>query len=564
MPNERLEISRQGIAKLINDGNLSVPPNQREYSWKDEHVTDLYQDLAKAMRDDEPDYFLGSVVMARNNNSLQVFDGQQRLATTVVFLAAIRNYYADNRDADRAGIIESNYLMSRSLQTLEPQPKLTLSKIDHDFFLKRILESNPEARAQAAATCISHERIERAAGIADKQIQAIIAPYHPSARSEQLYNWVSFLTDKATVICVHVADDKSAYVVFETMNDRGLKPSAADLLKNHLFGLAGNRLQEAERNWVAMTGALDTVADADDEIVVDYVRHMWISKNGPTRTRELFDRIKENVRSRQDAIDVSNQLAQNAVLYSALLNPAHDLWNPHGASARKHIATLKSLGMKQLRPLLLAGVQHFPPQEIPRFLLTLVCWAVRFLITGGAGSGGLEAHYGRNAQDITTGKITNLAALASAMVAVIPPDDAFKSAFAAAQVPKAQLARYYLRALQLRTDGEQEPQYVPNDDASDINLEHILPKVPSDDWPGMDADVFRANVNRLGNLVLLQATPNGFLASSGYPTKKPVLQASAFSLTKAAGAFGVWTPAEIAQRQRSLAELAVQTWPLRP
>jgi uncharacterized protein DUF262/uncharacterized protein DUF1524 len=564
MPNERLEISRQGIAKLINDGNLCVPPNQREYSWKDEHIIDLYQDLAKAMRDDEPDYFLGSVVMARNNGSLQVFDGQQRLATTVIFLAAIRNYYFENHDTERAGIIESSYLMSRSLQTLEPQPKLTLSKIDHDFFLKRILERDPGIRAQTATSCISHERIQKAAQIADQQIQGIIAPYHPSARSEQLYNWVSFLMDRATVICVQVADDKSAYVVFETMNDRGLRPSAADLLKNHLFGLAGNRLQEAERNWVAMTGALDTVADADDEIVVDYVRHMWISQNGPTRTRELFDRIKENVRSRQDAVDVSGQLAQNAVLYSALLNPAHDLWNPHGASARRHIATLKSLGMKQLRPLLLAGIKNFPPQEIPRFLLTLVCWAVRFLITGGAGSGGLEAHYGRNAQDITTRKIADLAALASAMVAVVPADDAFRSAFAAAQVPKAQLARYYLRALQLKDDGELEPQYVPNDDASDINLEHILPKAPSDEWAGMDADVFRANVNRLGNLVLLQATPNSFLSSSGYPVKRPVLQASAFSLTQAAGGFAAWTPAEIAQRQRSLADLAVQTWSLRP
>jgi uncharacterized protein with ParB-like and HNH nuclease domain len=107
------------------------------------------------------------------------------------------------------------------------------------------------------------------------------------------------------VISVQVADDKSAYVVFETMNDRGLRPSAADLLKNHLFGLAANRLEEAERNWIAMTGALDTVADADDEIVVDYIRHLWISQKGPTRTRELFDKIKEEIRSRQAAIDLS-------------------------------------------------------------------------------------------------------------------------------------------------------------------------------------------------------------------------------------------------------------------
>jgi hypothetical protein len=564
MPGERLEISRQGIAKLINDGNLCVPPNQREYAWKDEHVTDLYQDIAKAMRDDEPDYFLGSVVMAKNNGSLEVFDGQQRLATTVILLAAIRNYYFENGDAERAGIIESDYLMSRSLQTLEPQPKLTLSKIDHDYFLKKVLEHDPAVRTQAIATCISHERLAKAVELAERHVQAVVAPYHANDRSDQLYNWVSFLMERATVICVQVADDKSAYVVFETMNDRGLKPSAADLLKNHLFGLAANRLAEAERNWIAMTGALDTVADADDEIVVDYVRHVWISQNGPTRTRELFDSIKGSVRSRQGAIDVSTQLAQNAVLYSALLNPAHDLWNPHGAAARKHIATLKHLGLKQLRPLLLAGVKAFPQQEIPRFLLTLVCWAVRFLITGGAGSGALEAHYGRNAHQVTLGTILNLAGLASAMVAIVPADDAFRSAFAAAQVPKAQLARYYLTGLQLKADGHPEPQYVPNDDASDVNLEHILPKAPSPEWPGMEPDVFRANVNRIGNLALLQVSPNRVASSSGYDVKKTVLQASAFSLTQMAGRYASWTPTEIADRQRVLADLALETWPLRP
>lgn len=564
MAGERLEIGRQGIAKLIKDGNLCVPPNQREYAWKDEHVTDLYQDIAKAIGDDEPDYFLGSVVVARSNGSLEVFDGQQRIATTVILLAAIRDYYLDNNDRERAGIIETDYLMSRNLGTLEPQPKLTLSKIDHDFYLKKVLDPDSAIRLAMLSTCESHERIQKATQLARQHVEAIVAPYPPAARSQRLSEWVSFLVERATVICVQVADDKSAYVVFETMNDRGLRPSAADLLKNHLFGLAGNRLDEAERNWIAMTGALDTVADADEDIVVDYVRHLWISQNGPTRTRELFDKIKQEVRSRQSAVDLSAQLAQNAVFYAALLNPAHDFWNPYGATARKHIATLQNLGMKQLRPLLLAGLKKFPEAEISRFLLTLVCWAVRFLITGGAGSGVLEGHYGRSAQQIHNSQIADIRALASAMIAVVPPDQAFRSAFSTARVSKANLARYYLRALQLKDDGEREPQYVPNDDASDINLEHILPQAPSLEWPGLDADTFRANTNRIGNLVLLQAGRNRLLASSGYATKRPVLQASAFSLTRSAASVPGWGPNEISQRQTSLADLAVQTWPFRP
>ncbi len=121
------------------------------------------------------------------------------------------------------------------------------------------------------------------------------------------------------VICVQVPDDRSAYVVFETMNDRGLRPSAADLLKNHLFGLADNRLDEAERNWIAMTGTLETVPGADDDIVVTYIRHFWISQHGQTRNKELFDKIKQQIKAKQAAIDLTGELATNAILYSALL-----------------------------------------------------------------------------------------------------------------------------------------------------------------------------------------------------------------------------------------------------
>lgn len=133
MPSERLEIARHAIAKLIKDGALCVPRNQREYAWRAEHVTDLYQDIEKAISEAAPDYFLGSVVVARTDGKFEVFDGQQRLATSVIFLAAIRDWYIENGDTERAGIIEKEYLLAKNLATLEPEPKLSLSKTDNDF-----------------------------------------------------------------------------------------------------------------------------------------------------------------------------------------------------------------------------------------------------------------------------------------------------------------------------------------------------------------------------------------------------------------------------------------------
>jgi uncharacterized protein DUF262 len=207
---KRLEIARHGIAKLIKDGSLYVPPNQREYAWKEEHVTDLYQDIEKAIADAEPDYFLGSVVVAKTDSKLEVFDGQQRLATTVIFLSAIRGWYTDNGDAERASIIEKEYLLSKNLETLEPEPKLTLSKIDHDFYLKRVLSADPAERASMKPAVESHERINDAANIASKHVRNIVAALPATSKGGALYTRVAYLGERAMVICVQVPDDRSA------------------------------------------------------------------------------------------------------------------------------------------------------------------------------------------------------------------------------------------------------------------------------------------------------------------------------------------------------------------
>lgn len=73
----------------------------------------------------------------------------------------------------------------------------------------------------------------------------------------------------------------------------------------------------------------------------------------------------------------------------------------------------------------------------------------------------------------------------------------------------------------------------------------------------------KANLNRLGNQVLLAATVNSKLGNATFDTKKPALTSSEFSLTREAGSFKSWGVAEIAKRQEQLAALAVKTWPLK-
>ena len=73
----------------------------------------------------------------------------------------------------------------------------------------------------------------------------------------------------------------------------------------------------------------------------------------------------------------------------------------------------------------------------------------------------------------------------------------------------------------------------------------------------------KANLNRLGNQVLLSATVNSKLGNASFEIKKSALNAAEFSLTREAATFNSWGVAEIAKRQDRLAELAVKTWPLK-
>src|ERR1700733_3885042 len=113
---ETIGFQHKGIGAALAHNTLVVPMNQRDYAWEEEHVKDLFQDLAQAIN--KGTYFLGTIVLTRGEGDYpEVSDGQQRLATTSVLLAAIRDFFAKNNNQTRAQSIEHDYLMSVDLAT---------------------------------------------------------------------------------------------------------------------------------------------------------------------------------------------------------------------------------------------------------------------------------------------------------------------------------------------------------------------------------------------------------------------------------------------------------------
>ena len=108
---EEIGFEHKGIGDALAHNRFVVPLNQREYSWEKEHVTDLFSDFANAIANNRATYFLGTIVLTKDNEgNPEVSDGQQRLATTTILLAAIRDYFFYNKDNVRAQSIEADYL----------------------------------------------------------------------------------------------------------------------------------------------------------------------------------------------------------------------------------------------------------------------------------------------------------------------------------------------------------------------------------------------------------------------------------------------------------------------
>jgi hypothetical protein len=556
----RIDFDHLGIGAALSHGRFIVPVNQREYSWEDRHIIALFQDFANAISTNKSSYFLGTIVLTGGEpGAPEIADGQQRLATTTILLAAIRDYLYEKKEERRVTWIETTFLHTILPEANDISPRLSLNWDDNEFFRKRILSRPDSPDRNIQPTKESHKKIARAAELAAVYIQDILRPLSESNKVPYLIQWAQFIENTAQVILLKVPGDLDAFVMFETLNDRGLNVSQSDLVKNYLFGEATDeKIVEAQNKWAKMSGALETL-DMEG-ITLSYMRHLLSSIHGLTPERDIFERIKNTVAGSGAAITFLDILAEHANDYVAILNPDHPKWNSYSPNVRNYIRTMNDLQAVPLRHLMLAVARQFTPREAEKAFRLFIAWAVRFLITGGGRGGTLEGAYADKAREITKGRLTTTKRLAEEMASIVPSDLQFESEFAIAQVPKSKLARYFLRALELKVKGNPEPEFVPNEETV-ITLEHILPQNPGSGWK-IDLETARTYYRRLGNMVLLQASRNIAIGNRKFSDKVAVFKSSAYILTSKVAEHSTWGVEEIIERQKMLASLAVKTWPL--
>ena len=557
MPRPNASIDLKGIASVLTGNRLEVPVHQRPFEWTvqvEEMLTDIGQSFSSRSKEE---YFLGSLVIISGSGGERdkVLDGQQRLAVTSLLLADIVNEFKKRNDEERAVAISRDYLLKFDIKSGQSSPQLKLNRVDDPYFrlflqgdMKEPGEEDPD----------SHWRIWRAHETIEEWLGSRLTK--EGKPIEWLSELTTYLTESAYVVYFTVPDDANAFLIFETMNDRGLELSIADLLKNYLLGHSGEEFEMVLHLWTVSWATLLTYGG--ETLFSTFLRHFWSSKYGLTRERELYKSIKSRVSTPTNVVDFVKDMSRNSYNYGAILSPEHEFWSDLKGSAREQMGTLDNLGLVQYRPMLLAVLAHLPQDDIEKVIRILISWNVRLLIVGGLGGGVMEGYYSDLGIKISSGEVKTIDDITESAKEFIPSDEIFRERFANARVSKVMLARYYLRALERQAIGEEQPELIPNTDPDELTLEHILPqRNPDESWRKIySEEEVSAYVTRIGNMALLSQRINSKLRSSSFEEKRKIYEKSNLNVTKQISKYPKWDKEAIEDRQKYLAEIAVKTW----
>lgn len=242
------------IAQLFatNNEQFIVPSYQRRYAWGYNQVAALFDDIN--MLKDGDGHLFGMILLHTHThvgglNKPELVDGQQRLTTLTILLKALQKSFEEIGNRDRKNEIEK--MLGCSGYDEVKLPKLLLGELDNEDLVH--LLKNDE----------NYEYTNR------KIIDAYeyFLKWLEDLTKEELNRFYFKLTNVAVLIRLDVGMAQDAYKLFETINNRGLKLSPTDIIKNFLLGHAAKispeTLEETKELWSRIIINLDGI-DSDD------------------------------------------------------------------------------------------------------------------------------------------------------------------------------------------------------------------------------------------------------------------------------------------------------------
>jgi uncharacterized protein with ParB-like and HNH nuclease domain len=536
------------LSSLFNDQKIySVLPFQRSYSWKKDQVEELYNDITEIEGDNE--YFLGTMVFAPHEDKakLTILVGQQRFASIFLILSALREALDKSNLAQKEFWIEdiNKILFKRATPNIEKRSKLELNKEDRNFFEEIILN-----KTLLKVDKHSHNLIKTNYEFLFQKLKNGI----DASRKNYVENVLDVIYNKLSVIKIEVNNEVNANLLFETLNDRGLDLSAADLIKNYIFSLADNNIESVSKNWDRMS---DQIGDNN---ISRFLRHYWISTYDFVRKENLYKSIKQKI-SKTMVKKFSEEIATEANVYSNIISPTPEFWEDK--EIINLLNELNILRVEQVNILLLAVSQKYfdKKDRLKRIIRSLVNFTFRYNTIAGLDPKVLENLYGTLAINCRLDKINQMQIIEK-INQENPSKELFEASFKEFETRNRKLSKYILVKIDeflMNQDGINEFKI----NIENVNLEHIIPKNPNSEWNKFLKTEHLKIENVLyliGNQTILYKEYNREIANSFFDEKLKVYKKSKLPINQKLSRFQKFGGKEISKRQSELAQIANEVW----
>jgi uncharacterized protein with ParB-like and HNH nuclease domain len=554
------------LNEILGNGKIYfVPQFQRDYSWEQDHLDDLWNDLLNIYNANEAHY-MGSIVLQIKSDPSEkqfwIIDGQQRFTTLSLLTLAIINKIKSLADAEidrdpnteRADLLMKQYIGQKDPSSLLYSSKLFLNENNDGFYQQRLLTYRTPVNYSKLID--SDKLLWDAYQFFVKQVNEL---FKLETNGEKI---ASFLTktvgELLKFIQITVVDELNAYTVFETLNSRGVELTSTDLLKNYLFSLvakSSNDLQAVKLQWKKVIDAIGLKG------FPVFLRYYLNARSSLVTKDQLFKSIKKVVKSDQQVLDLLDHLENYAYTYNALFNPEDELWQ-NDKQLKEDVGSLILFKVTLCHPLLMVAFEKFDFAEFKKLLHGIMVISFRYNVIGKLQTNEMEKAYNKTANKVFSGTIQNANAAMDDLKDLYIVDDVFRNyfelkSFNTTNSQQKKIARYILYKIEAQLEGGIKTDY----QVDDGTIEHILPENMDAHWNNLytDEDHLRM-VYMLGNLSLLEAKLNNKQAGQKpFSEKKVVYQKSQYSLSKQIGG-DEWTIQMIKHRQASFAKTAAGIW----
>ena len=528
-------------AVLTRKPALKVPRYQRPYTWTDSEVRELIQDLWRAFKRKAPFYFIGQIVLVKNNGKLEISDGQQRLATLTMILG-----YTRDRLPGRSKQYQQLIMDGES-------PRLLLRDEDANFFRGYVQEPGriTELARHAEIGLESRDLISLAARTIESEFQKI-------KDDREVDAFMSYVARCCTLNVVDADERGCAQTVFNTLNKRGSPLSSADIIKSDL--IENSKLPSAEadaaaRKWEEM----ESLFEREDFARLLYMMPFLLTGESILSPGDLG--------SFRTAVDrtggVNKFLFDQLPRYSLSLRSIFAGSINVGATSNdvnRRIALMKQVEKWDWAPAAIAFLaQHSHESERARKFFQALD---RFTFACELSVIDNRVREDRYAEAVRN--VGNDKALYSEDALLLTPAENDKFIFTLNRSRKRDRQR---RLLMMRLEAA-----MPNGHlltmTDDVTVEHVLPKGGSPWWNQLfpDSALRLELAHLLGNLVLITYEQNKDADNKPYAKKREVYfnspNAPIHAVTKDVGPIEEWTLQAIEDRHERLVRILCEDWGL--